>query len=147
MTPTVPELLAGNFLCLIDPPPPEAMGDFLAGKVAVVGLISLLAAQEAERGIEARVWENGAIRAVFSDAAAACGDDLGARLSAAAGETDADLSLGALDRANAKLRRLLTELHIAAEAREDRALDRRILALYQQMADQRMLNLPPMPAR
>jgi len=66
MTPTVPELLLGNFLCLIEPPPPESSGDFQQGRIAVTGMIALLCAQEAERGVAARVWENGAIREVLA---------------------------------------------------------------------------------
>ncbi len=147
MTPSVPELLVGNFLCLIEPPQPEARGEFMAGKVAVTGLIGLLAAQEAQSGVETRVWENAALRALFAEAAAAVPSDLGDRLAAAAAGEDRDLSLGALDRGNAGLRRLLIELHVAAETAGDRALDRRILGLYQQMADRRLLTLPPMPAR
>ena len=50
MTPTVPELLLGNFLCLSEPPPPESSGDFLQARIGVTGMISLLCAQEAERG-------------------------------------------------------------------------------------------------
>ncbi|MFZ5670191.1 MAG: hypothetical protein ACOY4K_11905 [Pseudomonadota bacterium] len=142
MTPTVPELLAGNFLCLIEPPPPEAMGDFLQSRVAVTGMISLLCAQEAERGIAARVWENGAIRALLAGSAAA----YGAAFAEAAGGEDADLSLAALDRANAALRRALIALHIAVEQARDAALDTEIRRLYVAMAEARRLDLPPLPA-
>ena len=94
MTPTVPELLMGNFLCLMEPPPPESSGDFLQARIGVTGMISLLCAQEAERGIAARVWENDAIRAVLAAAAGTYGQ---AFADAARGE-DSDLSLAALDR-------------------------------------------------
>lgn len=142
MTPTVPELLQGNFIALIEPPPPESSGDFLQSRVAVTGMISLLCAQEAERGIAARVWENRAIRALLSDAA----PTYGAAFAEAAGGEDADLSLTALDAANAALRRALIALHIAVETARDAALDTVIRGLYVQMAEARRLDLPPLPA-
>lgn len=142
MTPTVPELLLGNFLCLMEPPPPESMGDFLQGRVAVTGMIALLAAQEAERGIEARAWENGAIRALLAASAPVYGD----RFAEAASGVDKDLSLAAMDRANAALRRELIALHIAVEQARDAALDTDIRKLYVKMADARRLDLPPLPA-
>lgn len=142
MTPTVPELLLGNFLCLMEPPPPESSGDFLQSRIGVTGMIALLCAQEAERGIEARVWENGAIRALLAGAAAT----YGAQLADAAKGVDKDLSLSAMDRSNAALRKALIDLHIAAEHARDAALDTAIRQLYVRMADARRLDLPPMPA-
>ena len=142
MTPTVPELLMGNFLCLMEPPPPESSGDFLQSRIGVTGMIALLCAQEAERGIAARVWENGAIRALLADAS----DAYGERFATAATGGDSDLSLAALDAANAALRRVLIDLHIAAETARDGALDTAIRALYVKMADARRLDLPPLPA-
>ncbi len=59
----------------------------------------------------------------------------------AARETDTDLSLTALDAANARLRRLLIELHTRVEDAGDTALDRAILALYVRMAEGRRLQL------
>lgn len=142
MTPTVSELLAGNFLAMSEPPPPESMGDYLAGKIAVTGMISLLAAQEAERGVAARVWENGAIRALLTAAA----PTYGVRFATAGAGEDADLSMSALDTANAALRRELIALHIAVEGARDAALDTGIRQLYVKMADARRLDLPPLPA-
>ncbi len=142
MTPTVPELLLGNFLCLMDPPPEESVGDYLQAKIGVTGMISMLCAQEAERGIEARAWENGAIRDLLKAAAPAYGQ----RFAEAAAGVDTDLSLAAMDRANAGLRRALIDLHIAVEAARDAARDTEIRALYVKMADARRLDLPPMPA-
>ena len=141
MTPTAPELLMGNFLCLIDPPPPEAMGEFMQGKVAVTAMISLLAAQEAERGVEARLWENSAIRAVLSRSAL----DYGERFKDASKGHDTDFNLAKLDAANARLRRELISLHEMVENRGDTKLHREIVALYVQMAHMRRLDLPPLP--
>lgn len=142
MTPTVPELLMGNFLCLMEPPPPESSGDFLQSRIAVTGMIALLCAQEAEKGIAARVWENGAIREVLNGAASAYGQ----RFADAAKGHDSDLTLAALDQANATLRRALIDLHIAVETARDATGDTAIRALYVKMADARRLDLPPLPA-
>lgn len=142
MTPTVPELLLGNFLSLVEPPPPESAGDYMQAKVGVTGMISMLCAQEAERGIEARAWENGAIRALLT----ACAATYGERFAEAAAGVGEDLSLAAMDRANAGLRRALIDLHIAVETARDASRDTEIRALYVKMADARRLDLPPMPA-
>ena len=142
MTPTAPELLLGNFICLMEPPPPESTGDFQQGRIAVTGMIALLCAQEAERGIEARAWENGAIRALLGGAAATYGQ----HFAKASRGVDKDLSLAGMDRANAALRRDLITLHIAAEQARDAALDTTIRKLYVKMADARRLDLPPLPA-
>lgn len=143
MTPSLPDILVGNFLCMAEPPPPESAGEFMAGKVGVVALLSLLAAQEAERGLSARIWENAAIRAVLAEAAATYGDTFA---QAGAG-TDTDFTLGALDRANAALRRALITLHEAVETRGDTVRDHAILRLYGQMAEARRLDMPPLPGR
>jgi hypothetical protein len=143
MTPSLPDILVGNFLCIADPPPPESAGEFMAGKVGVVALLSLLAAQEAERGLAARVWENAALRAVLIEAA----PTHGAAFAEAGQGIDTDLSRGALDRANAALRRSLIVLHEATEAAGDTARDHAILRLYCKMADARRLDMPPLPGR
>ena len=142
MTPTVPELLTGNFLCLSEPPPPESSGDFLQARIGVTGMIALLCAQEAERGTAARVWENGAIREVLAGAAGTYGPGF----ADAAKGADSDLSLTALDLANAALRRALIALHIAVETARDAVLDSAIRDLYVRMANARRLDLPPLPA-
>ena len=142
MTPTVPELLLGNFICLTEAPPPESSGDFLQARIDVTGMISMLCAQEAERGIAARVWENGAIRDLLRAAARTYGE----RFAEAATGVDSDVSLTALDASNAALRRALIDLHIAVETARDAGLDTAIRALYVKMADARRLDLPPLPA-
>ncbi len=146
MTPTLAELLLGNFLALADAPPPESMGEFMAGKLGVVAMICVLGAQEAERGPAARAWENAAFRALFARTADRYDGTLGGRLAAAAATVDEDASVTGMDASNASLRRVLIDLHIAAEDAGDRALDREILALYGEMAEQRRLDLPPLPA-
>jgi hypothetical protein len=125
MTPALPDILIGQMVAMLTPLPLEAGGDYQAGRAGLLAMLAGLAAQEAERGTAARVWENGAIRALL-------------------GETgpDSDLSWRALDTANAGLRRRLIALHEDAEARRDGSLQRDILALYQAMAKARRLDLP-----
>jgi len=132
MTPSLPDVMMGHVAALSAPMPPEASGDYLAGRLGLVAMMSILAAQEAERGIDTRVWENGAIRALLARAA-----------SPADCPPAADLTWSALDRENADLRRALIAVHIAVEEAGDAALDRDILQLYKEMADRRRLVLPP----
>jgi hypothetical protein len=141
MTPSLPDILVGNFMCMADPGPPEQQGEFMAGKVGLVALLSLLAAQEAERGAAARVEENALIRATLAQAATDYGLDLGALPF-----TD-EVTISALDRVNAALRTALIGLHEAVEARNDTSRHHAILRLYVKMADLRRLDLPPLPAR
>ena len=143
MTPALPDILRGNFLCLAVPGPPEQQGEFMATRVGVIALLSLLAAQEVERGTTARVWENDAIAAVLAEAAEA----YGVQYAEIADTSAQDLSLEALDRANAALRRGLIALHEAVEAAGDLARHRTIIGLYGQMAGKRRLDLPPLPSR
>lgn len=134
MTPSLPDIMLGHVAALGAPMPPEASGDYLIGRLGLVAMMSILASQEAERGIDARVWENGAIRALLARAAA---------------PTDcppaADLTWSALDRENAALRLALIRVHVAAEEAGDVALDLEILRLYRAMAERRRLDLPPTP--
>lgn len=141
MTPSLPDILVGNFMCMADPGPPEQQGEFMAGKVGLVALLSLLAAQEAERGAAARVEENALIRAALAEAAADYGLEL-----ASLPSTD-EMTISSLDRVNAALRSALIGLHEAVEARGDTARHHAILRLYVKMADLRRLDLPPIPAR
>ena len=126
MTPALPHVLAGIATALQTPLPPEASGDYAAGRFGIVAMLAILAAQEAEKGVAARVWENTAIAEMLGDAPAA----------------PADLSWSALDAVNAALRRRLILLHEDVEARADAAMDRRILQLYAAMAKARRLDLP-----
>jgi len=141
MTPSLPDILVGNFMCMADPGPPEQQGEFMAGKVGLVALLSLLAAQEAERGVAARVEENALIREALAEAAADYGLDL-----AGLPFTD-EVTVSALDRVNAALRTALIGLHEAIEGRGDTTRHQAMLRLYVRMADLRRLDLPPLPAR
>jgi hypothetical protein len=141
MTPSLPDVLVGNFLCMMDAGPPEQQGEFMAGKVAIVAILSLLAAQEAERGAAVRVAENVAIRKALTEAAAEYGLDV------AALPSTEEITFSALDRVNAALRTALISLHEAIETRGDTPRHQAILRLYAKMADLRRLDLPPLPGR
>jgi hypothetical protein len=138
MTPTAPELLAGCAAALSAVPSAEDAGLFTATRLRTVATINVLVAQECAFGSAVRVSENGALRSLLVAAAA----KYGAAFAEAGSIDDGDLSLAALDGANAKLRRLLIRLHEAVEAASDHTLDRTILALYREMARRRELKLP-----
>jgi hypothetical protein len=143
MTPTLTDILAGLAAAIAAPQPPEAGGAYMASRLGMVAMLALLAAQEAERGSAARIWENGAIRALFAKAAADYDRALDGRLAVAVATTPKDFSWSGLDADNAEVRRTLILLHEAAEARDDRGLDLEILRLYKAMAQARRLD-PPM---
>ena len=142
MTPALPDIMMGQALSLATPMPPEASGDYLAGQMGLMVMLATLAAQEAERGIAARVWENSALRSLFGKAAHTYDGVLEGRLAKAAAGGNADLAWRALDGANAELRRVLIALHEAVEQRRDWAIDHEILKLYREMSRQRRLEFP-----
>ena len=84
MNPTLPEVLIGQAIALAAPQPPEASGAYMAARIGMVAMLATLAAQEAERGPAARVWENAALRALLGRAVEAYDGDLGGLLAAAA---------------------------------------------------------------
>jgi hypothetical protein len=129
MTPALPDILIGQAIGLVTPLPPEAGADYLGGRAGLLAMLAGLAAQEAEKGVAVRVWENQAIATLLAEA----GDT----------ELDAapDLTWRALDALNARLRRRLIALHEAAEARADQTLQAEILRLYVEMAAARRLEL------
>lgn len=138
MTPTLPEILRGNFMSLAIPATPDMAGDFMTTRVGVIALLNLLAAQEAERGTAAAVRENAAILDLLNSATTYAID-----LHTATDDPDP----AAIDARNAALRRALIVLHELVEQRGDTALDARIIALYATMAEGRKLVLPPLPGR
>ena len=138
MSPSLTEILTGAAAAMMSPPSPDAGPAYAASRLGMVGMMTMLAAQEAERGPAAAVAENAAIRALFVDAGAY---DADGALAKAAAMTDADFSGSGLDRANADLRNLLITLHERVEDAGDGAMDRRILALYCDMARGRRLSL------
>jgi hypothetical protein len=133
MTPALPDVLIGQAVALMTPLPPEAGPEYMAGRMGLIAMLAGLAAQEAEKGLAARAWENDAIRALLARAGTP----------APASGSDEDLGWRALDAANADLRRRLIAVHEAAEARRDARLQGEILELYRGMAAARRLELSP----
>ena len=147
MTPNLPELLMGNLIAISTPPPPESAGEFAGGRIGVIGMISFMAAQEAETGVAVRVAENRAIRALFADAVKEGWAPNVRDLAALSKGQDDDLTLSGVDAANADLRRALIPLHAAVEETlglEARANEARILRLLREGAESRALSLPGM---
>jgi hypothetical protein len=141
MTPTVREVLQGVAIAVSTPPSADAGPEYLAARMGMVATLAMLAAQEADLCPGATVAENAAMRAMFAEAAAHDAA-LGGRLAEAAAETETDFTVTALDAANARLRRLLIALHEHVEGAGDAGLNRRIVALYGQMARGRRLQMP-----
>jgi hypothetical protein len=120
---------------------PAGYGQASATTTAV---LLLMVAQEFGRAADIRVRENRVMRALFSDAARSVDAALAAKLRAAAGVRDEDLTIAALDRANGELKTLLIELQTYAELKGDRALELRILRFLSEAAEARQIFLPAM---
>jgi hypothetical protein len=143
MTLSTPELLRGNFAALSAPPPAESAGDFMAGTIATVALITILAAQEAETAAATRAQENQAIRGIFTEALATnTAGPLAPQLAQLAVTTDTNLAITALDAANAPLRTALIALHAHAESENHQDLQRKILRMLMTTAEARLLSMP-----
>jgi hypothetical protein len=140
MTPSVREVLQGCLRAMMTPPSPDAGPDYAASRAGLAGMLVGLATAEAERAAGAAIAENADIRRLFVEVRGGEAD-LDARLAKAVSDTDADLSVPALDAANAALRRLLIELHEAVEARGEAAAHGAIVALYGRMAQGRRMTL------
>jgi hypothetical protein len=138
MTPSVREVLQGVAVALTTPPSADAGVVFDASRLGLAATLAMMAASEAERAAGAAIAENADIRALFASASA---HDPEGDLAAATRETDTDLSIPALDAANARLRRRLIALHERVEAASDVEFERRIVALYVRMAEGRRLEL------
>jgi predicted metalloendopeptidase len=110
--------------------------------MGLIATLLVLAAQEAERGPAAREWENVAIAELLTDTARDYDAVWAGNVDLAAKDRRVAGTWTALDARNADLRRALIALHEAAESRHDDALQRRILSLYEAMAEARRLELP-----
>jgi hypothetical protein len=133
MTPALPDILMSQAAALATPLPPESQGEYLSGRVGLLAMLASLSAQEADRGPAARVWENRAIAALIAGTEGVAQES--------SPETSSDFTWRGLDAENARLRRRLIEVHEAAEAAGDGALQTEILQLYVDMAAARRLTL------
>jgi hypothetical protein len=138
MTPNVRDVLQGVTVALATPPSADHGMAYTMSRVGMVAMLANLAAAEADRAAGDAIAENAAIRALFAEAGAF---DADGALAAAAKEADADLSVPALDAANARLRRQLIGLHERVEAAGDAQMNRQIVSLYGKMAQIRRMAL------
>lgn len=114
------------------------------GSATTTAVLLLMVAQEFNRAASIRKAENDAMRLLFRESAGKTGGTLGERLKAAGGGEDSDITVAALDKSNASLKTLLIELQIAAEDRNDTALEARIIRMMQAWAAARLVFLPAM---
>lgn len=114
------------------------------GSATTTAVLLLMVAQEFNRAASIRKAENDAMRLLFRESAGKTGGVLGERLKAAGDGEDSDITVAALDKSNAGLKTLLIELQIAAEDRNDTALEARIIRMMQAWAAARLVFLPAM---
>lgn len=114
------------------------------GSATTTAVLLLMVAQEFNRGAAVRKAENDSLRGLFADVAGRLPEPLATAVRSASGGQDTDLSVSALDATNAALKTLLIDVHAAAEAQGDHALDHRIIRLMQGWAVQRQVVLPAM---
>jgi hypothetical protein len=137
-------LMAGTLATKISDAMPA--DHYAAGDAKMLALLNILLAQEIDRAADRLVRENGALRALFARAAPHLPPLLRERVAEVAASSDANLLLSTLEGGNALLKDLLIEVHIVAETETaDWAapLNRDILALLKQGAQDRMFVLPP----
>jgi hypothetical protein len=145
--PDVPLALQKLAASLLGEVAPAVGVDYLQRNTGISAIMLQLASEEWERAAARRVEENGALRAIFRDAAAVATDaGLRGRLAAAAAGADADLRISSLEAANASLRALLIELHAhveALDAPEARRLEDAIWSELRRSTERRALSLAP----
>jgi hypothetical protein len=114
------------------------------GSATTTGVLLLMVAQEFNRAAAIRKAENDDMRQLFADVAAQMPQPLSTALRTAASGEDRDLTVSVLDASNTALKRLLIDLHVAAEVGGDRVLDHRIVRMMQGWAARRQVVLPAM---
>jgi hypothetical protein len=114
------------------------------GSATTTAVLLLMVAQEFNRAAAIRKAENDDMRQLFADVAAQMPQPLSTALRTAASGEDRDLTVSVLDASNTALKRLLIDLHVAAEVGGDRVLDHRIVRMMQGWAARRQVVLPAM---
>lgn len=146
MMPTVDEFLRQAARTLTEEILPHLSDDYRAGTVRVIALMLQLAAEEYDRAAEIRLAENRSMRALFAGAAEQVENrQLASRLRDAAAQEEGDYRIQTLDASNEALRRLLIELQVEIEARDDDApssIGTAIRDLLERSAERRLLTLP-----
>ncbi|MFC3174375.1 hypothetical protein ACFOD9_08930 [Novosphingobium bradum] len=120
--------------------PVLAHDPFAAEQVRLSAAALEVAAQQVDGLAAVRIADNDAMRALFGEAAALAGGDLGDRLAVAARGREPGYRLSELDAEGGRLRLLLVELHAALEDRagpEAGAMHQRIWRLLAEMEARR----------
>lgn len=120
--------------------PALADDPYAAEQVRLVSVLLGVIAPQLDTVAALRAAENSDMRALFGDAAAIVGGDLGIELAGAAGGREPGLKLSELDREGGRLRALLVELHMALEGMdgpEAVAMHQRIWRLLREMEERR----------
>ena len=146
MKPEADQILNTSAFQLLMNVAPLLPSGYPQGTASLIAMLSMMAAQEYERGADIRVAENNDMRRLFAHAAAVVADgSLKARLLALAETKDTSLAISALDAANYDLRRLLTELQAHLEQQSGAAVrdaERRIWVVLKAAADRRLVRVP-----
>src|SRR5690242_19543185 len=111
MKPEARQVLNMSAMQLLTDVLPQVPAGYVQGTTSLLPVLSMMVAQEYERGADIRAAENADMRALFVDLASMVEDvALGRKLKAAAGTGDQSLAISSLDTASYHLRRLLIEL-------------------------------------
>lgn len=118
-----PNLVLGHLAgMMLQQVAPQAQPSYLAGTIAMSGMLMGMLAEEWDRAADRLARENRAIRALFRQAERIALDPtLAHDLRALAGGEDDDLRVSALEAANGGLRAALIRLQAAIEDRTDAA--------------------------
>ena len=146
MKPEADQILNTSAFQLLTGTAPLLPAGYPQGTASLIAVLSVMAAQEYERGAAVRVIENQDMRRLFAELVAATADEsLKTRLLAAAKVEDTDLNISSLNAANHALRRLLIELQAHMEAlpgTKAREAERRIWKVLKASADRRIVHVP-----
>ena len=146
MKPEADQVLNVSAMQLLTQVLPQLPPGYPQGTASLIAVLSMMAAQEYERGAQIRAAENTEMRALFRELSSSIDDAiLTGRLKDAAKTSDASLAISALNAANHELRRLLIELQTHLEALPGaaaRETERGIWALLTVSAERRLIRLP-----
>jgi hypothetical protein len=124
---------------------PNMRDDYRRANVNLLAVAAAFIAQEIDRAVEVRVWENAEMRAIFARAGALVANGaLRDRLEAAAATLDTSLRVSQLTAANNDLRRLLIELQAGLEelqASPAAEVNRAVWAFLRESAQRRAIQI------
>jgi len=146
MRPEADQVLNMSAMQLLTQILPQLPAGYAQGTASLIAVLSMMVAQEYERGADIRAAENADMRALFVEIAHLISDaTLNQKLKEAAETNDTSMAISSLDTANYELRRHLIELQmhleglLGAAARE---AERRIWAVLKASAKRRLVRLP-----